>query len=214
MPQPEDRKIAPRMWKMKCHHQFHLSLKESSEMWIKIQTPRRVEAMDQRSLRSSVEKFSLTKCLLESNKHLAAQFLKILQSHCPAVINRQTRRVGKCQYQDLYWISMEGFIQKQETLNYSLQSRRRRRIQRRRWWWWRRRRKRRRTKEWNSRMRIIQSVKPFFLQHYSVGIDVQRIEQLQQKETKDEPADEMVEDFWNRFVHHIVLFPPFLPALF
>jgi hypothetical protein len=24
----------------------------------------------------------------------------------------------------------------------------------------------------------------------------------------------MVEDFWNRFVHHIVLFPPFLPALF
>jgi hypothetical protein len=52
------------------------------------------------------------------------------------------------------------------------------------------------------------------LQHYSVGIDVQRIEQLQQKETKDEPADEMVEDFWNRFVHHIVLFPPFLPALF
>jgi hypothetical protein len=44
-------------------------------------------------------------------------------------------------------------------------------------------------------MCIIQSVKPFFLQHYSVGIDVQRIEQLQQKETKDEPADEMVEDF-------------------
>ncbi len=30
---------------------------------------------------------------------------------------------------------------------------------------------------------------------HSVGIDVQRIEQLQQKETEDEPADEMVEDF-------------------
>jgi hypothetical protein len=70
-------------------------------MWIKIQTLRRVAAMDQQSLRSSVEKFSPTKCLLESNKHLAAQFLKILQSHCPAIINRQTRRVGKCQYQDL-----------------------------------------------------------------------------------------------------------------
>jgi hypothetical protein len=44
-------------------------------------------------------------------------------------------------------------------------------------------------------MRIIQSVKRFFLQHYSLGIDVQRIEQLQQKETKDEPADEMAENF-------------------
>jgi hypothetical protein len=30
---------------------------------------------------------------------------------------------------------------------------------------------------------------------HSVGIDVQRIEQLQKKETEDEPADEMVEDF-------------------
>ncbi len=63
-------------------------------------------------------------------------------------------------------------------------------------------------------MRIIQSVKRFFLQHYSLGIDVQRIEQLQQKETKDEPADEMAENFWNRFVHHIVLFTLFVPALF
>ncbi len=49
---------------------------------------------------------------------------------------------------------------------------------------------------------------------HSVGIDVQRIEQLQQKETEDEPADEMVEDFWNGFVHHIVLFTPFLPVFF